>query len=209
MRSEKIRRPTAAFAVALLAGGALFAVVTTTSRAETRSPGTNCGGTLWRLMNLSDADRGTVNLHGVRTTIANISALHTPIHIRAARTTPFQQQVWRMRTVVDRYRIASNGEIVFSLYSIDSAQYMNAYLPNPHCLGERSRDRTGMIAARRELTTHCPRVTAQWQLIGVTVDLGGVGFWNSNTTTRGAARNGAELRPLTNFKIVSGCGVGG
>jgi hypothetical protein len=117
--------------------------------------------------------------------------------------------VWRMRTVVDRYRIASNGEIVLSLYSIDSAQYMNAYLPNPHCLGERTRDRTGLIAARRELTSHCPRVTTQWTLIGVTVDLGGVGFWNPSTKTRGALRNGAELRPLTNFKIVSGCGVGG
>ena len=86
---------------------------------------------------------------------------------------------------------------------------MNAYMPDPHCLGPRARDRTGMVAARQELTSHCPRVTVPWQLIGVTVDIGGVGFWNPNTTTRGALRNGAELRPLTNFKIVSGCGVGG
>lgn len=113
-----------------------------------------------------------------------------------------------MRTVVDRYRIASNGEIVLSLYSIESAQYINAYLPNPNCLGPDARDRTGMIAARRELTSHCPTVIAPWQLIGVTVDIGGVGFWNPTTTTRGALPNGAELRPLTNFKIVSGCGVG-
>ena len=159
-------------------------------------------------MTLSDADRDQVNLHGRRTTIAKIAALQTPARIRPARTTAFQRQVWRMRTVVDRYRIASNGEIVLSLYSIDSGQYMNAYLPNPHCLGERARDRTGMIAARRELTSHCPTVTVPWQLIGVTVDIAGVGFWNPVTTTRGALRNGAELRPLTNFKIVSGCGVG-
>jgi hypothetical protein len=209
MSAEKNTPPAVALAFALLAAGALFAVVAGSSHAETRSPGTNCGGTLWRLMNLSDPDRYAVNLHGVRTTIAQIAALQTPAQIRPARTTPFQRQVWRMRTVVDRYRIASNGEIVLSLYSIDSAQYMNAYLPNPHCLGERTRDRTGLIAARRELTSHCPRVTTQWTLIGVTVDLGGVGFWNPSTKTRGALRNGAELRPLTNFKIVSGCGVGG
>jgi len=39
------------------------------------------------------------------------------------------------------------------------------------------------------------------------VDVGGVGFWNPSTATRGSLKNGAELRPLTNFKIVSGCGV--
>jgi hypothetical protein len=159
-------------------------------------------------MTLSDADRAGVNLHGQATTIAKIAALKAPARIRAARTTAFQRQVWRMHTVVDRYRIASNGEIVLSLYSIESGQYMNAYLPNPHCLGPLARDRTGMIAARRELTSHCPTVTVPWQLIGVTVDVAGVGFWNPVTTTRGALPNGAELRPLTNFKIVSGCGVG-
>jgi len=187
---------------------ALVAAGAGASHAETRSPGTNCGGTLWRLMTLSDDDRNAVNLHGQLTTIAKIAALKTPAQIRAARTTAFQRQVWRLRTVIDRYRIASNGEIVLSLYSIDSGQYMNAYLPNPHCLGPRARDRTGMIAARRELTSHCPTVTVPWQLIGVTVDVAGVGFWNPVTTTRGALPNGAELRPLTNFKIVSGCGVG-
>ena len=127
------------------------------------------------------------------TTIAKIASLKTPARIGPTRATPFQRQLWRMRTIVDRYRIASNGEIVLSLYSIDSGQYMNAYLPNPHCLGARARDRTGMIAARRELTSHCPQVTAAWQLIGVTVEVAGVGFWNPVTTTRGACakRRGA------------------
>jgi hypothetical protein len=116
--------------------------------------------------------------------------------------------VWHLRSVIDRYRIASNGEIVLILYSIDSAQYMNAYLPNPHCLGPRARDRTGMIAARNQLTSRCAKVTPAWQLVGLTVDIGGVGFWNPNRTTRGALPNGAELRPVTNLKIVNGCGVG-
>jgi hypothetical protein len=149
-----------------------------------------------------------VKLHGEPTTIAKIAALTPPGRIRKSRSTSFQRQVWRLHTIVDRYRIASNGEIVLVLFSIDSGRYMNAYLPNPHCLGERARDRTGMIAARRELTSHCPSVTAAWQLLGVTVDIGGVGFWNPSKVTRGALPNGAELRPLTNFKIVSGCGVG-
>jgi hypothetical protein len=206
MRTQLTRRP--AFAFAFFAMCALVAAGASTSHAETRGPGTNCGGTLWRLMTLSDADRAGVSFHRRWTTIAKIAALKGPARIRPARTTPFQRQVWRMRTVVDRYRIASNGEIVLSIYSIESGRYMNAYLPSPQCLGERARDRTGMIAARRELTSHCPTVTAAWQLIGITVDVAGVGFWNPTTSTRGALPNGAELRPLTNFKIVSGCGVG-
>jgi hypothetical protein len=50
----------------------------------------------------------------------------------------FERRVWRLHAVVDRYRIASNGEIVLILFSIASA-YMNVYLPNPVCLGQRAR----------------------------------------------------------------------
>jgi hypothetical protein len=116
--------------------------------------------------------------------------------------------VWRLHAVVDRYRIASNGEIVLILFSIDTGQYMNAYLPNPVCLGRRARDRSGMVAARRQFSSHCAPVTAAWQLLGATVDVAGVGFWNPSKHTRGASPNGAELRPLTNLRIVFGCGVG-
>jgi hypothetical protein len=173
-----------------------------------RSPGAWCGGTLWRLMTLSDPDRARVHLDRIPTTIANLAAQRAPRTIGTRRTTGFQLVSWRMQAVVDRYRIASNGEIVLVLYDIPSNTYMDAYLPNPHCLGPRARDRTGMIAARDVFTEHCPHPTAQWQLLGATVDISGVGFWNPVHTTRGALPNGAELRPLTNLSLVSGCGVG-
>ena len=162
---------------------------------------------LWRLMTLSDPQRTSVALHATATSISDIAKLRAPQFTPHARATRFQRHVWRMRAVIDRYRIASNGEIVLILYSIDSAQYMDAYLPNPHCLGPRARDRTGMIAARRELTTHCALAKSTWELLGITVELAGVGYWNPSRVTRGALANGAELRPLTNFKIVNGCGI--
>jgi len=194
--------------LALVAVAACLLALTATAAPNRESPGPWCGGNLWRLMTLSDPQRRTVALRGTPTSIADIAKLKEPAQTPARRATAFQRHVWRMRTVIDRYRIASNGEIVLILYSIDSAQYMNAYLPNPHCLGSRARDRTGMIAAREQLTSRCPVVKPAWELLGVTVDLAGVGFWNPTTVTRGALRNGAELRPLTNFRIVSGCGVG-
>ena len=115
--------------------------------------------------------------------------------------------LWRLEVVVDRYRMASNGEIALVLYSVETSQYMNAYLANPNCLSSKTRDRTGIIAARRSFTSHCPRATPSWQLLGASVDVAGVGFWNPSKATRGALPNGAELRPLTNFRLIAGCGV--
>lgn len=195
-----------AFVAAWAAAGA-GAVPGGETRPGRLNPGPWCGGELWRLMTLSDALRGRVQLAGSPSTIADIAKVQPPKRIIPARTTGFQRQVWRLHAVIDRYRIASNGEIVLILYSIESAQYMNAYLANPHCLGPRARDRAGMIAARREFTSNCPQVTTAWQLLGATVDLEGVGFWTPRPVTRGALPTGAELRPLTSFKIVSGCGV--
>jgi hypothetical protein len=199
------RRQTQMLALAL---AAVAACAVAASAPAKEAPGPWCGGTLWRLMTMSDPLRNTVALHGTGTSIAEIAKLQAPARPPQSRTTRFQRHVWRMRAVIDRYRIASNGEIVLILYSIDSAQYMDAYLPNPNCLDARARDRTGMIAARRELTEHCPTVKPTWELLGITVDLAGVGFWNPSRATRGALPNGAELRPLTNFKIVTGCGIG-
>ena len=195
-----------ALAVSAVAACALASTAAPTPRAE--GPGPWCGGSLWRLMTLSDPQRTSVVLHAAPSSIADIAKLVPPERTPQTRQTRFQRRVWRLRTVIDRYRIASNGEIVLILYSIDSAQYMDAYLPNPRCLGPRTRDRTGLIAARQQLTEHCPAATAEWTLLGITVDLAGVGFWNPSRVTRGALANGAELRPVTNFKIVSGCGIG-
>ena len=173
-----------------------------------KSPGKWCGGTRWRLMTMSDVDRARVHLDRIPTSIGNLDALKPPRSIGVRRTTGFQLVSWRMQVVIDRYRIASNGEIVLVLFDIPSGKYMDAYLPNPHCLGPHARDRTGILAARKELTDHCAKPTAQWQLLGASVDVSGVGFWNPVHTTRGALANGAELRPLTNLSLVAGCGIG-
>ena len=171
-------------------------------------PGPWCGGTLWKLMTLSDRDRRTVQLHGTPTSVQDVANQPRPRQIVPRRTTIYQRAVWRLVTVVDRFRIASNGEIVLILYSISSGKYMNAYFPSPNCLPIYARDRSGMIAARNVFKKACPTATPEWQLLGATVDIAGVGFWNPSTVTRGALPNGAELRPITNFSVLSGCGKG-
>ncbi len=209
MHARRSPRAQLALAITFLAATASLCATAAGSPVASihENPGSWCGGSLWRLMTLSDTDRMKVNLHGEPTTIAEIARLAPPQHIVPVRTTAFQRQVWKLHAVIDRYRIASNGELVLILFSIPSGQYMDVYLPNPVCLGTRARDRSGMIAARHEFTSRCDSVSAAWQLLGTTVDVAGVGFWNPSKRTRGALSNGAELRPLTNLRVVSGCGV--
>jgi hypothetical protein len=194
---------------ALLVVAACAAAVASASSKHSAAPGSWCGGRLWRLETLSDGDSGSVQLRPAsQTSIAAIAARQGPTRITTGRDTAFQRQTWRLQTVVDRFRIASDGEIVLILFSIDTGIYMNAYLPNPDCLSAQTRNRTGIVAARDEFRSRCGPSTWAWQLLGATVDIAGVGFWNPVRDTRGALPNGAELRPVTNLKVLSGCGVG-
>jgi len=172
------------------------------------APGPWCGGTLWKLMTLSDAGRTSVKLTPVATTIPDIGKLAAPAKVSTARGTAFQKQLWRVEAVIERYRVASNGEIVMQLYDIPSAMYMNAYMPNPKCLPPTTRARAQIVAARTAFTKACPAPRATWQLLGATARFTGVGFWNPARTTLGALPSGAELRPLVGFELVSGCGKG-
>jgi hypothetical protein len=172
------------------------------------APGTWCGGSLWKLMTLSDAQRWTVYPAPLRTSIPAIATLAAPKRILASRSgTFFERQVWEMKVVIERYRLQSNGEIALELYDIPSSTYMNAYMPNPNCLSPtQTSDRSRIIAARSAFTKACPAATATWQMLGATVQLAGVGFWNRVRTTLGALGNGAELRPVTYFSLLQGCG---
>lgn len=194
---------------ALIAAAALVACVAAfagPARAHVQSPGPQCGGTLWKQMTLSDTGKTAVAWSPSQTSIPDIAKLSTPVKITTARSTAFQKHVWGMRTIIERYRVASNGEIVLQLFDVPSSTYMNAYLPAASCLPTKARGRAQMLAARTSFMSECPAPTTDWQMLGATADLAGVGFFNPVKTTLGALKNGAELRPLVNLKITQGCG---
>ena len=204
-------RPRPLVLAGLLAGLAAVAGIAPppgSARHASLRPGPWCGGSLWRDITFSDADRGQVAADPQAAGIPTIGTFQRPRRIDGHRTTPFQRHLWQFEVIVDRYRIGSDGEIALILYDIPSNRYMNAYLANPHCLSRTSRMRSRIAAARQALTSRCPRVTASWQLLGITAKITGVGYWNPLTITRGALPNGAELRPIVDFQVVSGCGVG-
>jgi len=194
------------FVLAAAAVIAALVAVAVPARAHTASPGPQCGGTLWRLMTLSDTGKTGVSWAPAATTISDIANLAAPAKVPSARTTAFQKNNWKLTAVIERYRMASNGEIVLQLFDIPTSTYMNAYMPGPQCLPATARGRAQMLAARNGFMSACPAVTTQWQMLGATAEMTGVGYWNPLKTTLGALKNGAELRPLTGLTIKQGCG---
>jgi hypothetical protein len=193
----------------VLAAAAAVAAITAAfalpAGARVAAPGPQCGGTLWKLMTLSDTGNKSVQWSPSATTIPDIANLKAPAKITTTRTS-FEKQLWKVHAVIERYRMASNGEIVLQLFDVPTSTYMNAYMPSPQCLPTKARGRAQMLAARNAFMSQCPAVTTDWQLLGATADMTGVGFWNPVKTTLGALKNGAELRPLTGLSITQGCG---
>jgi hypothetical protein len=178
------------------------------AQAGAAAPGPKCGGPLWKQMTLADNGK-SVNWNPAVTTVGDIAKLTAPPRVTASRTTSFQKRVWKMNDVViERYRVASNGELVFELYDISSNTYMNAYVPATSCMTSNAKLRKAMVAARNGFLRPCPAPTADWQILGAHAVLFGVGFWNPVKTTLGALKNGAELRPLVGLTITQGCGKG-
>jgi len=169
-------------------------------------PGAWCGGSLWKLMTLSDTGRKSVSWTPKPTSIPEVSKLTPPQRVTASRSSAFVKQMWSETVVIERYRVQSNGEIALELFDIPSGMYMNAYMPNPQCLSSATRGRAAILAARTAFTSVCPAATGDWQPLGASATLTGVGFWNPVKTTLGALGNGAELRPVTGFTLINGCG---
>jgi hypothetical protein len=178
------------------------------AHAAVAAPGPKCGGTLWKQMTLADNGK-SVNWNPLTTTIPDIAKLTAPSRITASRSTSFQRRVWKMdNVVIERYRVASNGEIVLELFDVPSSTYMNAYIPSTSCMTSNKTLRSAMVKARNGLVKPCPAPTPGWQMLGARAVIFGVGFWNPAKTTQGALANGAELRPLVGLTITQGCGKG-
>ncbi len=186
---------------------ALVAAFATPAGARVDVPGPQCGGPLWKLMTLSDAGKTSVKWSPAATSIPDIGKLTAPAKVGTTRGNAFLKQVWSLSgVIIDRYRMASNGEIVLELFDIPSSTYMNAYMPAPQCLPTSARGRAQMLATRNGFMKMCPPVTTGWQPLGARAELQGVGFFNPVKTTLGAAKNGAELRPVVGLTITQGCG---
>jgi hypothetical protein len=160
-----------------------------------------CGGELWRLKTLSDPGRKTVQLEPTDTTIAAIGKRPFPRPVPKLRRTPFQRHVWRVVAQVTKYRVETDG---IRLELFDHESYLNAVIPTPDCLSKMTRARKDITSTFNLFAAECG-TARDWQSLGAIVSVQGVGFWSQRGSLRGAARNGAELHPVTGLRIVAGC----
>ena len=193
----KLAVPTA---LVLLAATALAAAA---AGRDTAGPtASRCGGELWRLKTLSDPGRKGVQLEPTSTTIAAIGKRPFPRPIPKMRRTAFQRHTWEVVAQITKYRVDTDG-IRLELY--DHESYLNAVIPTPDCLSNATRARKDIASTFNLFTAECRPTTRDWQSLGAIVYVRGVGFWSQRRSLRGAARNGAELHPVTGLRIVAGC----
>jgi hypothetical protein len=185
--------------LALAAGAATVA-----STAALRPSAQTCGGVLWRMKTFSDRQRNLVRLGAESTTIGAITARPYPRPLPRSRRTNFQRQTWEVVAQVTEYRLAGNE---LRLVLFDHGSYMNAVVPVPECLPRQARLRNALADVWSRFSGSCGRPQRTWQPQGAVVYIRGVGFWSSRfKARRGAARNGAELHPVTAIRPVAGCG---
>jgi len=188
-------------ALVLLAATAFAAAAA--GRDSSGPTASRCGGELWRLKTLSDSARQAVVLNPTGTTIAAIGERPFPRPLPRLRQTAFQKHAWQVVAQITKYRVESEG-VRLELY--DHESYLNAVIPTPDCLSNVTRARSDMAAAFKLFTGRCGHpATSDWQSLGAIVYVRGVGFWSQRRSLRGAARNGAELHPVTGLRIVAGC----
>ena len=163
-----------------------------------------CGGQLWRMKTLNDPERNAVDLAPTTTTIAAIGERPYPRPLPRTRRTAFQHHVWQVVAQITKYR-AETGGIRLELF--DHESYLHAVIPTPDCLSSKTRARSDIMSAFKLFSGECGHPTTRdWQTLGAIVYVRGVGFWSQRRSLRGAARNGAELHPVTGLRIVAGCG---
>jgi hypothetical protein len=161
-----------------------------------------CGSELWSLKTLSDPLRRRVNLHPRATTIAAINA--RPMPARAPRRRDaFERQVWRVSAQIVEYRLEDDQDIHLVLYG--GGSYLIAEMPAAACLPPRTRARRAIVRVRRMFRTRCGPATDSWRPLGAVAYVSGIGFWDFPHGQSGAARNYAELHPLTGMRVLTGC----
>ncbi len=190
----------APFVLLILAATAVAA--TASGRISLSPTASKCGGQLWRLKTFSDPQRNSVEMTPVTTTIEAISQRPYPRPVPRRRRTPFQHQDWEVVAQITQFKLDAGG-IRLVLY--DANSYMNAVIPIPSCLSAATRARDAITSAWRSLALGCAQPQGTWQPLGAIAYVSGVGYWSQRIGRRGAARNGAELHPVTGLRVVAGC----
>jgi hypothetical protein len=132
----------------------------------------------------------------VRAELSRLVADHWP--------PPSRARVTRVKAQIVQFKLEDDSDIHLILYW--AGRYMIAEDAVAGCLPRTTRDRRAIVAARVGFVRRCGFPTSGWHSLGTVAYVSGVGFWDVAHGQTGAARNYAELHPVTGLRIVAGCG---
>ena len=207
--SRRVFRVTTAVSIRRLAGlltvSALSAVAAgTQAGASAQTNATRCDNSpLGPLKTLSDPQRQLVTLRPRRTTVRAINELPRPRRTPTRRNTAFERHLWRVKAVILRDRLKSDGDI--QLILVAGHSYAHAELPSAACLPRNARARAAILRARRRFVEGCGTPSRAWKEQGALALVSGVGLWDRPNGDPGHAKNYAELHPVTNIRFLAGC----
>lgn len=165
-------------------------------------PGLDCGVERWPVKTLSDADASRVSLAQVQQT--TIRALNDhPTHcsgLPSARTFAEEFEVYEVTGRITYVRLEDDRDYHIALADPgDSSYTIVTEVPDIACQGAASSLYRGALETARNAFVSLLGGRSPSSLVGTTVRVRGVGFFDFNHGQNGRARNCMELHPIVSI----------
>ena len=162
---------------------------------------TGCGEWRWPVKTLSDPDRKKVRFSPRRRTIAQFRRRTPPSNLGAStpRTTKVEFHTWTLHAKPRKAKIEGDGDIHLIIVAPKHPhRTMIVEFPKRSCVAAPFK-RKQIAGARRRFINNCGSMSGAWAYLKGSVDVRGVGFWDSVHGQTGVAPNGIELHPVLGF----------
>jgi hypothetical protein len=200
MRNRVKNKATAALAAAALTAAGLALGI---APAQPAHAATVCGGFRWPVKIGSDATRFQVSHTITYTSVGYLDRRVPPASFGSyARNHRIKQQefrTWQLSATLVAVRLEHDGDFHLRLRS--SGHLMIGEIPKPGCVTSASLWKAGITSARRAITSRYSVSQSSWHYIYRTVTIRGLGFFDDETGTTGAAPNNIELHPVIYIKF--------
>jgi hypothetical protein len=159
---------------------------------------TACGDWRWPVKTLSDHRRTQVHFSPKRATIRGFRRRTPPANLgpTTPRHTKLEFHTWTLHAKPRRARIEGDGDIHLIIFAPKHPRWtMIVEFPQRRCVSSPFK-RKRLAGARRRFINNCGPMSGAWAHLKGSLDITGVGFWDSVHGQHGVAPNGIELHPV-------------
>jgi hypothetical protein len=165
---------------------------------------TGCGEWRWPVKTLSDHRKREVHFSPIRSTISKFRRRTPPRDLGPymRRRTKVEFHTWTLHAKPRRARIEGDGDIHLIIVAPNHRhRTMIVEFPKRSCVASPFK-RKAIARGRRRFINNCGSMSGAWAYLKGSVDVTGVGFWDSVHGQTGVAPNGIELHPVLGFSGV-------